>query len=106
ICPEATCAGAWARLCHQAPVLQSKFQIRNGAKAAWTAEHGKTVRIAGRELEIPMEGHELLESSEQAQHAGNRRIGVTMALFAAALAVVTMMGHRLHTEEVVLQTQA
>jgi len=53
-----------------------------------------------------MEGHELLESSEQAQHAGNRRIGVTMAVFAAALAVVTMMGHRLHTEEVVLQTQA
>jgi len=52
-----------------------------------------------------MEGHELLESSEQAQHAGNRQIGVTMALFAAALAVVTMMGHRLHTEEVVLQTQ-
>jgi Domain of unknown function (DUF4337) len=52
-----------------------------------------------------MEGHELLESSEQAQHAGNRRIGVTMALFAAALAVVTMMGHRLHTEEVVMQTQ-
>ena len=28
-----------------------------------------------------------------------------MALFAACLAVVTLMGHRLHTEEVVLQTQ-
>ena len=52
-----------------------------------------------------MEGHELLESSEHAQHAGNQRIGVTMALFAAALALVTMMGHRLHTEEVVMQTQ-
>src|SRR5947209_18151558 len=52
-----------------------------------------------------MEGHELLESSERAQHAGDRRIGVTMALFAATLALVTMMGHRLHTEEVVLQTQ-
>ena len=52
-----------------------------------------------------MEGHELLESSERAQHAGDRRIGVTMALFAATLALVTMMGHRLHTEEVVKQTQ-
>ena len=30
---------------------------------------------------------------------------MTMAIFAAALALVTMMGHRLHTEEVVMQTQ-
>jgi len=52
-----------------------------------------------------MENHELLESTEDARHAGNRRIGVTMAIFAAALALVTMMGHRLHTDEVVLQTQ-
>ena len=34
-----------------------------------------------------------------------RNIGLTMAIFAACLAVVTLMGHRLHTEEVVLQTQ-
>jgi len=31
---------------------------------------------------------------------------VTMAFFAALLAMVTLMGHRLHTEEVVLQTKA
>ena len=49
--------------------------------------------------------HELLESQEHVSHAGNRQIGVTMATFAAALALVTMMGHRLHTEEVVMQTQ-
>lgn len=52
-----------------------------------------------------MDTQELLESSEQSHHAGNRQIGVTMAVFAAALALVTMMGHRLHTEEVVMQTQ-
>jgi hypothetical protein len=52
-----------------------------------------------------MDTHELLESSEHAHHAGNRQIGVTMAIFAAALALITMMGHRLHTEEVVMQTQ-
>jgi hypothetical protein len=52
-----------------------------------------------------MESHELLETSEHAGHSRNRQIGVTMAIFAAALALVTMMGHRLHTEEVVLQTQ-
>jgi len=52
-----------------------------------------------------VETHELLESSEHAGHAANRQIGVTMAILAAALALVTMMGHRLHTDEVVMQTQ-
>ena len=52
-----------------------------------------------------MESQELLEASEHAMSALQRRVGVTMAIFAACLAVVTLMGHRLHTEEVVLQTQ-
>lgn len=52
-----------------------------------------------------MESDELRESAEHARSAGQRSVGVTMALFAASLAVVTLMGHRLHTEEVVLQTQ-
>jgi Domain of unknown function (DUF4337) len=52
-----------------------------------------------------METNEITEAAEQALHSGSRGIGVTMAIFAAALALVTMMGHRLHTEEVVLQTQ-
>jgi len=34
-----------------------------------------------------------------------RQLVLSLALFAACLAVVTLMGHRLHTEEVVLQTQ-
>src|SRR5207248_9935444 len=53
-----------------------------------------------------MEPRELLETSERVHAAGERRIGVTMAGVAAGLALVTLMGHRLHTEEVVLQTQA
>ena len=52
-----------------------------------------------------MESQELLEASEHAMGALQRSIGVTMSIFAACLAVVTLMGHRLHTEEVVLQTQ-
>src|SRR5258708_12799934 len=52
-----------------------------------------------------MESQELLEAAEHAMGALQRSIGVTMAIFAACLAVVTLMGHRLHTEEVVLQTQ-
>jgi len=52
-----------------------------------------------------MESDELLESAEHAHSAVQRSVGVTLALFAACLAVVTLMGHRLHTEEVVLQTQ-
>jgi len=52
-----------------------------------------------------MEPEELLELREQAHSRLQRQIGVTMAVFAAFLAVVTLMGHRLHTEEVVLQTR-
>ena len=44
--------------------------------------------------------------SEQARGATQRMIGVTMAIVAALLAIVTLMGHRLHTEEVVEQTKA
>lgn len=52
-----------------------------------------------------MESEELLELNERVEHGGDRRIGLTMAIFAAGLAMVTLMGHRLHTEEVVLQTR-
>jgi hypothetical protein len=52
-----------------------------------------------------MDNNELIESAERAHASGQRQIGMTMAIFAAALALVTMMGHRLHTEEVVMQTQ-
>ena len=52
-----------------------------------------------------MESNELWEPAEHAPPAVQRSVGVTMALFAACLAIVTLMGHRLHTEEVVLQTQ-
>lgn len=52
-----------------------------------------------------VEAEELLELREHAGRQGERRIGVTMAVFAAGLAMVTLMGHRLHTEEVVLQTK-
>ncbi len=53
-----------------------------------------------------MESEELMELREKVgEQSGNRRIGLTMAVFAAFLAMVTLMGHRLHTEEVVLQTK-
>ena len=49
-----------------------------------------------------LEPHEVVEQA----HAGQRAIGLTMAVFAALLAMVTLMGHRLHTEEVVQQTKS
>ena len=52
-----------------------------------------------------MEPEELLELRDHAGRREERRIGLTMAIFAAFLAMVTLMGHRLHTEEVVLQTK-
>jgi len=52
-----------------------------------------------------MEADELIELPEKTHRPLERRIGVTMALFAALLAIATLMGHRLHTDEVVLQTR-
>ena len=53
-----------------------------------------------------MEAEELAEVARDARRGEERRIGMTMAVFAALLAVTTMLGHRAHTEEVLLQTQA
>ena|ERR1700730_13896245 len=52
-----------------------------------------------------MDEQELSELHEKAHHPEARRIALTMAIVAVLLAVVTMMGHRTHTEEVVLQTR-
>src|SRR5262245_22402270 len=52
-----------------------------------------------------MDSEELLEVSRESRGV-ERVIGVTMAIGAALLAMVTLMGHRLHTEEVVLQTKS
>ena len=41
-----------------------------------------------------MESDELLELKERTERGGDRRIGLTMAIFAAGLAMVTLMGHR------------
>jgi hypothetical protein len=53
-----------------------------------------------------MEPEELAEVSEKAHSKTQRTIGLTMAVIAALLASVTLMGHRLHTEETVQQTRA
>jgi len=53
-----------------------------------------------------MEPQELAESTEKAHESGQRGIGLTMAIFAVLLATATMMSHRAHTEEVLLETRA
>jgi len=54
-----------------------------------------------------MEAEELSDIAEEAEgNKHGRAIGVTMAVVAALLAAVTLMGHRLHTEETVQQTKA
>lgn len=53
-----------------------------------------------------MESDELVEAEKEVAEAGNRIVGLTMAIIAALLAATTLMGHRLHTEEVVVQTQS
>jgi hypothetical protein len=53
-----------------------------------------------------MDAEELLEVAEKTHRGRERLIGLTMAVVAALLAMVTLMGHRLHTEEVVSQTKS
>jgi Domain of unknown function (DUF4337) len=53
-----------------------------------------------------MDTENLIDISEHSRHQAERRVGLTMAIVAAFLATSTLLGHRLHTEEVVLQTRA
>jgi hypothetical protein len=46
---------------------------------------------------------ELKEGAEHAHESGQNKIGLTMAIVAVLLAVATLLGHRAHTEEVVIQ---
>jgi hypothetical protein len=50
-----------------------------------------------------MNAEELKESAEHAQHSGQKAIGLTMAIVAVLLAMATLLGHRAHTEEVIIQ---
>lgn len=54
--------------------------------------------------------HEQLEQAEHSQHAAHdpfdRRVAVTMAIIAALLAALTMLGHRAHNATLQLQADA
>ncbi len=53
-----------------------------------------------------MESDEIKEFSEKAKESGEKAVGLTMAIIAVLLAFSTMLGHRTHTEEVLIQTRA
>jgi hypothetical protein len=57
-----------------------------------------------------MSTHEHLEHAEHAQHASHdtfdKRIALTIAVIAAVLAAVTLLGHRAHSDTLQLQIQA
>ncbi len=57
-----------------------------------------------------MSSEELTELQEQAEHAKEdpslAPVSVTMAVLAVLVAVVSLLGHRAHTEEVVLQAKS
>src|ERR1700734_2813232 len=56
---------------------------------------------------MPEELSELQEHAEHAKHDPTLApISVTMALLAVLVAIVTLLGHRAHTEEVVLQAKS
>lgn len=49
---------------------------------------------------------ELHEQAEHGKHTGMAPVSLTMALLAVLVAVVSLLGHRAHTEEVVTQAKA
>jgi hypothetical protein len=49
---------------------------------------------------------ELQEHAEHGKHLGMAPVSLTMAVLAVLVAVVSLLGHRSHTEEVVLQAKA
>ena len=57
-----------------------------------------------------MGAEEFQELHERAEHAGHDRsiapVSLTMAILAVMVAIVSLLGHSTHTEEVVLQTKA
>jgi hypothetical protein len=57
-----------------------------------------------------MSAEELQELHEHAQHGAHNPemapVSLTMAILAVLVAIVTLLGHRMHTEEVVMQTRA
>src|ERR1700745_2444031 len=56
---------------------------------------------------MPEELDELQEHAEHAKHNPELApVSVTMAMLAVLVAVATLLGHRAHTEEVVLQAKA
>ncbi len=51
--------------------------------------------------------HELQEHAEHAKHDPSLApVSLTMAVLAVVVAIVSLLGHRAHTEEVVLQTKS
>jgi hypothetical protein len=52
-----------------------------------------------------MNPEELQETTEKAHSKGEKIIGLTTAITAVLLAVVTLLSHRAHTEEIKLQTK-
>ena len=57
-----------------------------------------------------MSADELQELQEHAEHAAHDRsmapVSLTMAILAVLVAVVSLLGHRAHTEEVILQNKS
>ena len=49
---------------------------------------------------------ELQETAEEVKHPFDRRVAASMAVIAAALAIVAVLGHFTSTEEVLLQQKA
>jgi hypothetical protein len=75
----------------------------HGVVSAHIKHHHKQERITSMSEEI----HELHEHAEEAHHDPSLApVTITMAILAVLVAVVGLLGHRAHTEELLLKSEA
>src|ERR1700735_1139748 len=64
-------------------------------------------RTRGKRIDMSDEMEELKEAAERAKERKELApVSLTMAILAVMVATVTLLGHRAHTEEILLQTRA
>lgn len=92
---------------------RASFAVEDGPlwrSSAKTERLGHALRVAGTPKMLMIDGmsveEELKEHAEHAQNPFDKRVAATMAMIAAALAVVSVFGHLMTTEELLNQQKA
>lgn len=93
------------------PITAGKLDLGTWQRIFYAEFDGqRDKRVIVKVMESDGMTEELTELQEHAEHAKGdpelAPVSVTMAILAVLVAIVTLLGHRAHTEEVVLQAKA